>query len=373
MRGLCSLALSLVLGGCIPDTPSGIVVRRPGGAPSVTSLRRGINCGNALDAPSEGAWGVVLEPAFFDAVRAAGFDHVRIPVRFSGHAGDAAPYTIDEAFFQRVDWAVNQVLSRGMTPIVDMHHYGELMDHPAEHAARFLGLWTQIVKRYVTMPPSLVYELVNEPTGQMTAERWNALVVRALQVVRAVDSSHTVVVDSVFWAAAKELQNLVLPADEHLVASFHMYQPILFTHQGMKWMPAEYGTLGVVFPGPPKTAVDPVASAQRVDWVRDWFTKYNTMPVETNPGGLSAIAHEFEMADAFVQRTHVPLYMGEFGTGDRADMASRVAWTRAVRKEAERRGIGWAYWDNGGAFKIYEKSDRSRPWNPDLYSALLLE
>jgi endoglucanase len=356
---------------CFPETPPSTAGSAgPAAAPQVAALRRGINAGNALDAPTEGAWGVVLEPAFFDAVRAKGFDHVRVPVRFSAHAAATAPYAIDETFFRRVDWALDQVLSRGMTAILDLHHYGELMDHPDAHAPRFVGLWKQIAARYRSRPSAVILELLNEPSGNLGPAPWNALLAEAIRAIRAVDPERPIIVDSTFWAAAKDLEHLVLPAgDRHLIASFHMYQPILFTHQGMSWMPPEYATLGVVFPGPPKTPLEPAPGAQQVSWVADWFRRYNAQPAETNPGGMAAIAAEFAMADAFVQKTKVPLYMGEFGAADKGDMASRVAWTRAVRKEAERRGIGWAYWDDGGAFKVYDAKAGS--WNPDLSSALL--
>src|SRR3954466_13212776 len=74
---------------------------------AVRRLGRGINFGNALDAPSEGAWGMELKAEYFAAVRKAGFDSVRIPIRWSAHAGDAPPYTLDAAFADRVDWAVS--------------------------------------------------------------------------------------------------------------------------------------------------------------------------------------------------------------------------------------------------------------------------
>src|SRR5688572_31063786 len=50
-------------------------------APALGTLRRGINLGNGLDAPSIGAWGVVLEERHFELAARAGFDHVRLPVR----------------------------------------------------------------------------------------------------------------------------------------------------------------------------------------------------------------------------------------------------------------------------------------------------
>src|SRR5262249_25372639 len=58
-------------------------------------LGRGINLGNALEAPKEGAWGVTLRPEYFQAIRQAGFATVRLPVKWSAHSQTSAPYTID--------------------------------------------------------------------------------------------------------------------------------------------------------------------------------------------------------------------------------------------------------------------------------------
>src|SRR5688572_31609948 len=91
-------------------------------APALGTLRRGINLGNGLDAPSIGAWGVVLEQAHFELAARAGLDHVRLPVRFSAHAGATAPFTLEEEFLAKVDWAIEQALSRKLSIIVDLHH-----------------------------------------------------------------------------------------------------------------------------------------------------------------------------------------------------------------------------------------------------------
>jgi endoglucanase len=40
-----------------------------------------------------------------------------------------------------------------------------------------------------------------------------------------------------------------------------------------------------------------------------------------------------------------------------------------TRQGAERRGFGWAYWDDGGRFKIYDRA--SLTWNQALLDALL--
>ncbi|HEV8245996.1 MAG TPA: hypothetical protein VGP93_09520, partial [Polyangiaceae bacterium] len=67
-----------------------------GSLPSpVPSFLRGINLGDRLDAPKEGDWGPVLHETDFGFVAAAGFDHIRLPVRFNAHAAASAPFTLD--------------------------------------------------------------------------------------------------------------------------------------------------------------------------------------------------------------------------------------------------------------------------------------
>src|ERR1051325_2880542 len=69
-------------------------------------LRRGMNFGDAMDAPHEGDWGWVISASDFHAVREAGFDHVRVPMRFSAHVDTRPPYRVDGNFFRPGDSVV---------------------------------------------------------------------------------------------------------------------------------------------------------------------------------------------------------------------------------------------------------------------------
>jgi len=126
-------------------------------------LGRGINLGNALEAPKEGAWGVTLKAEYFKAIKDAGFDSVRLPVKWSAHAQETAPYTIDPMFFERVVWAIDQALANRLNIIVNVHHYNEVDAAPEEHLPRLEGLWRQIAARYKDRPRAVVFELLNEP------------------------------------------------------------------------------------------------------------------------------------------------------------------------------------------------------------------
>jgi endoglucanase len=133
----------------------------------IQSLKRCVNLGNALDAPKEGEWGVTLEENHFKLAKAGGFDHVRLPVRFSAHAAETAPYTIDETFFKRVDWAIAQALAQGLSIIVEVHHYNELMEKPDLHAPRLVGLWQQIAKPDRSRPARAIpFSSAGNPTSR---------------------------------------------------------------------------------------------------------------------------------------------------------------------------------------------------------------
>jgi endoglucanase len=340
---------------------------------ATADLRRGMNFGDAMDAPNEGEWGWTISASDFRTVKEAGFDHVRVPMRISSHAGVAAPYKIDRRFLRRMDWVIDQALSNDLGVIVDMHHYVPMMSSPKVHANRLVGMWQQIATRYRGLPRAVVYEILNEPTDKLSAEIWNPVLARAIAAIRAIDPTRVIIVEGAHWASAKDLRDtLQIPAgDPNLVGSFHMYAPMYFTHQGFSWMPPQYGTRGVVFPGPPPRPVVPGAAAEQFPESHEFFARYNREPAATNPGGPAAIVEQMEMAKTFADRTGLRVYLGEFGPGINADPASRARWTRAARTEAEKRGFGWGYWEFCRNFGAYANLGFTGYWIGEMRSALL--
>jgi endoglucanase len=144
---------------------------------------------------------------------------------------------------------------------------------------------------------------------------------------------------------------------------------MLFTHQGAGWVSEGYQTLGVVWPGPPEVEITPEPEAAKIGWVYTWFDQYNKFPYETNPAGPKPIRETFDWAETFAERRDCGLWLGEFGAYGKADMASRVNWTTFVRREAEARGISWAYWEFGAGFGVYDRE--AERWNQDLLAALM--
>jgi endoglucanase len=367
----CALTLALAQSARAGDRLEGF---RAGTAATkaTADLRRGISFGNAMEAPKEGDWGWSLSASAFRSVRAGGFDHVRVPMRISAHAAAEPPFRIDARFLERMDWVIEQALSSDLGIVVDLHHYEELMRSPEAHADRLVELWRQLAMRYRSLPRAVVYEILNEPTASLTAEIWNPLLARVIAAIRAIDRDRLLIIDSAGWASARALRDtLVLPAGAaNLIASFHMYAPLYFTHQGAHWMPPRFGTRGIVFPGPPPAPAVPVQAAAESEEAAAFFRSYNREPTENNLSGAAVVIEQLDMAKAFADRTGLRVYLGEFGAIAHADAASRARWTRLVRTEAEKRGFGWATWDYCQAFAAFTSCDAEARPIPEIKAAL---
>jgi endoglucanase len=301
-------------------------------------LGRGVNFGNALEGDFEGAWGVVLQEEYFQKAAEAGFDTIRLPIRWNAHALESAPFTIDEAFFDRVDWAVENALSRGMNIILDFHHFYPYMDCAACERNRFQMLWQQIAAHYQDDPPELLFELLNEPESDVPAAEWNSAIASVLEMIRATNPNRIVIVGPVGWNNFAQLPTLQLPeSDRGLIATFHYYYPFQFTHQGAEWADGSDAWLGTTWTGTP--------SQQR------------------------AIRRDFDSVAAWGDAHDRPVFLGEFGAYNRADMDSRARWTAFMAREAEARGFSWAYWEFCAGFGVYDP-DLHR-WREPLLEALL--
>ena len=304
-------------------------------------LGRGVNMGNALDAPTEGEWGLVLEEEHFEAAKQAGFDSIRLPVRWSAHASMEAPYTIDPEFFERVDWAIEQGLKRDMPVLLDLHHYRETYADPHPHKERYLGLWKQIAPHYKDYPDTLLFEPMNEPDEALTPEIWNDWLVDALAIIRVSNPDRTVVIGPGEDNTVAFLKDLKLPEDDrNIIVTIHFYHPLSFTHQGAEWF----------------TWVD----------ASEWLG--NQWRAEGEQARL--VDEEFDIALAWGKEHDRPLHLGEFGSIKLADMDSRAAWTAYVAEAAVSRGMSFHYWEFcADWFMVYDR--QSKTYNEPLMKALL--
>jgi len=230
------LELSTISGSTAHATANEI--QNSGNRVPSAELGRGVNLGGILEAPYEGAWGLTLKREYFQKIKQAGFDHVRLPVSWTYHTARTAPYRIDLAFLRRVDFAVREARRFGLRIIINDHHHDELNENPAAERARTLAIWRQIAARYRNQPDSVMFELLNEPHGAFNDNPalWNRLFRDLLTVVRTTNPTRKILVGPVQWNDIGSLDSLQLPDDDNLIVSVHNYAPFNFTHQGAGWI-----------------------------------------------------------------------------------------------------------------------------------------
>jgi len=297
---------------------------------AATAVGRGVNFGNMLEAPSEGAWGLTVTDDFINKAAIAGFTAVRLPVRWSNHASAEAPFTIDGAFMARVDSIVDKLLAKDLVVILNMHHYrqldgdqldaGERAVSGAAVDVRFVMLWEQVASHFQGRSARLLFELYNEPHGRLNGDAWNVLAARALGVVRKTNPDRVVVIGPTSWNGASDLRLLKLPNDANLIATVHNYAPFSFTHQGAEW-------------------VSPV------------------LPVGVtccSPSQEAEMTAPLDVAKAWSAAKRYPVFVGEFGAYSKADDASRIDFNRKMRSGMEARGMSWTYWEFAAGFGVYD-------------------
>lgn len=298
-------------------------------------LGKCVNMGNHLEAPNEGDWGRAIVDADFTIIKAAGFDTIRLPVRWSNHALAAAPYTIDATFLARVRHVVDTARGAGLNVILNLHHYEEMATAPAAHADRFAGLWKQIAAAFADEPTASVwFELMNEPNGALNDSNLKAILTPALAQVRATNPTRPVIIGGQNWSGVPSLATLQLPDDANLVVTVHTYDPFNFTHQGATWI-TPTPPLGRVF----GSAADYRELDANLATVRD-----------------------------YMRATGRQVFVGEYGTNDdpAIPLAQRILYYGTVSSAYASIGVQSCAWAYTNTFKLRD----GNAWLPGMVEAI---
>lgn len=299
-------------------------------------MRRGVNLGNALEAPNEGDWGYRIEPEHLRAIARAGFDGVRLPVRWDAHADEHG--AIAEPLMLRVAGILDACFALGLKVQLDCHHYDTLIANPAAERQRFLNIWRQIAEAQREAPALLMFEPLNEPNGAMRGAVLSDLQRDVLAAIRESNPRRMVVFGPGNWQNIDALADWRPPEGEHVAASVHYYEPHAFTHQNAEWLGADAPHFG-----------------------RAWGSEADRALVRTHIGA----------AAAWSQRTGYSLQLGEFGVNSAVPLPQRALWTQTVREACEANGSGWCIWDFAGAFPIWNREQRA--FIPEMRRALGLQ
>ncbi len=188
---------------------------------------------------------------------------------------------------------------------------GSLFGSPAAQA-HFVEVWRKMAARYKGNNTIWGFDLVNEPNDDETApdcKDWQGLALDGARAVREVDPDRTLIIEPCKYGGAGGFTYFNPLPLAHVVYSFHMYEPLTFTHQGV-FHPND-GPF--TYPGPIDGKL----------WNRD------------------ALAAAMQPAVDFARRYRVQLYVGEFSAIRWAPGADR--YLADVTSLFEEHGWDWSY------------------------------
>ena len=140
----------------------------------VKDMNIGWNLGNTLEAAGgETGWGnPITTKKMIDELKKAGFNSVRIPVRWDEKYTDTN-YTIDPAYMVRVETVVNYALANDMYAVLNIHHniiQGEMSEANKESVINEgTAIWNQVADHFKDYSDKLIFETINEaPDSQST-------------------------------------------------------------------------------------------------------------------------------------------------------------------------------------------------------------
>jgi len=234
----------------------------------------------------------------------------------------------------RVKQVTNDAQAAGLGVIINVHHYEDLMVQTNRHEARYLAIWGQISEEFADAPDNVYFELLNEPTLDMSPARLNALYAKTVPLIRKTNPARKLIMGGNSWNSVEALAGVRFPDDPNIVATFHDYGPHNFTHQGAAWM----------------NPVPPMG--------RKWGDREDEAELDMT----------YTAAKAFAKRTGLPILVGEFGVIDTVPQKQRNQWTKRRRMAMEANGYAWCAWDFSGAFKSYDT--QAERWLPGAVYAL---
>lgn len=345
-------------------------------------LGKGINLGNSWDSEGydDGGWSNPIDDGDFKLIKDAGFNSVRLPVRFQNYS-DYSTHTVDPARLQGVYEDVSLAIANGLAVVLDFHHYMELnalgggahrgrADSTALFQAEkehFVGLWAQIATVFNAFPDSmLVFDILNEPTIP-NAGLVNDVLLSAYTVIRAAAPGKTIMFESNNAAKFAQLSILKLPPDGNIIFSGHYYEPYTFSHQGNG-----YDCRG-------DALYSNNASNDFLTYARLAKTNYP----DINGGYIPMNMGEFGVAGGNTRHSCFDLRKDPSGivlkdstgtiirdlTGPSDQL--KALWAKETVKAAETYGISFHYWGftRVGGFEAYDRENNT--WLPGFPEALI--
>ncbi len=291
-------------------------------------------------------WSNPIQDEWFQIVKDAGFQSIRMPVRWNQTALHEPPYTLQAERVEGVKRHIKIANGLGMPVVINQHHFNELYDNPEKYMAAFYGIWENIAEEFKDFDnDSLIFEILNESRGKSDAVLAQ-MTDSAIKIIRKTNPGRTIMIDPGNWGKFEMMDAFADIKDSNIIIDGHYYEPYGYSHKGH----SSDCSKGELWKSNDQDAILKIASDLK---------SYVNMAKRIFPGK---------------DGTHIPLNIGEFGASslceaEGQDDANRAMYIKAIVQTANQLGYSWHIWGlTGVGFDIYYS--RTNEWYPEILKAL---
>jgi len=331
-----------------------------------SKISLGWNIGNSLEAiGSETVWGnPLVTKSLIDAVKANGFNAVRIPCSWNQYLADATNAKIKTEWLNRVKDVVQYCIDNNMYVLLNIHWDGGWLENNINEASKIQvnakqkAFWEQIATHFRDFDEHLLFASANEPavedaTQMAVLTSYHQTFINAVRATGGKNAYRTLVIQgpSTDIEKTNNLMN-TLPTDtatNRMMVEVHYYTPYQFA--GL----TEDATWGKMF----------------YYWGTGYHSTTDTSR-NTTWGEETELEGYFKsMKTKFVDQG-IPVLLGEFGairrttlTGDalQLHLDSRAYYLKMVVKQAKANGLLPFYWDEGSignqGFGVFNRANNT--------------
>lgn len=228
----------------------------------VEAMGHGWNLGNSFDSVDpnldtedlgEESWSnPVVTRALIQAVKAKGFDSIRIPMtvyrRYTVNENAAEgeyKYVIDAQWLARYKQVVDYAVDEGLYVMINIHHDSWLWlsgwdgNTSSEEYRMFTDFWKQLAYCFKDEPARVCFETINEPTFEATGsisaqDKLDAVNLAAYNIIRGVSGNETRMIVMPTMVTNHEqggpLYSLISSLDDdYIIATVHYYSEWVYS------------------------------------------------------------------------------------------------------------------------------------------------
>ena len=326
---------------------------------------------------AETAWGnPVVTEAMIQAVKNAGFNAIRIPIRWQCHITDPQKMSIDQDWIDRIKTVVRWCLDNDLKVIINAHHEKWLESRPTyeykdKNCEKLALLWKNIASAFADYDSRLAFAGTNEvhikdnwgkpePENLAVQNAYNQKFVDAVRATGGNNAKRHLIVQTYVCNPWFGIDNgdFIIPKDaegngnNYMSVEFHYYQP--WSYAGYPENETHYDYWGAAYKDAGK------APAEDENSMKEFFEKVvNTWSSQ----GLGIVIGEWGVTN---RNTSNPDKVHE----------NMNYYCNFLTKEAHNRGFSTFVWDNnkfGYGPENYGIFDRSENKNMEVKASWILK